>query len=166
MPRNENEPMAKQIKIKRGTIVTSLRFVPGYPVGLSSDTRCVVREILNRRVRVERDDGREGSWWIDVTGVRTQPASNTAATKRERTMITATHKLCTDCMMVAVNDDATAIDADERVAEVYAGIDALGWVSPNFDTATGEGYSDHSIDPCGCCRTQLHGERFRFVKLG
>ena len=58
--------------MKVGTIVCPRWFVPGYPVGLTMDTRCVVREVRKRdkRVRVERDDGRQGSYWLDFEAVR------------------------------------------------------------------------------------------------
>jgi hypothetical protein len=57
-------------KIKRGDVVVPLSFIPGSPIGLTSDTRCVVRETRTDRVRVEREDGHAGSWWIDRTNVR------------------------------------------------------------------------------------------------
>lgn len=59
--------------MRKNQIVFTRWFVPGYPVGISTDTRLVVREVRKRdkRIRVERDDGREGSWWLDFDAVRT-----------------------------------------------------------------------------------------------
>lgn len=51
-------------KLNIGTIVFPRWFVEGYPVGASVDTRLVIRERKGNRYRTERDDGREGSWWI------------------------------------------------------------------------------------------------------
>ena len=50
-------------------------FVPGYPVGLGVDTRTKVAEKMKVRgagvrLRLVRDDGREGSWWVDEENVR------------------------------------------------------------------------------------------------
>jgi hypothetical protein len=58
--------------IKIGSIVVPRWFIMGIPVGVPSDTRCVVREIIKRdkRARVERDDGRGGSWWVDFDAIR------------------------------------------------------------------------------------------------
>lgn len=59
-------------RVRVGDVLLPRWFVPGFPVGLSVDARCVVREISKRegRLRVERDDGREGSWWVDVDAMR------------------------------------------------------------------------------------------------
>lgn len=68
--------MASRIKaaFKIGAAVYPRYFVQGYPVGASVDTRLVVREqLLSRqgnRYRCERDDGRQGSWWIDEPNLR------------------------------------------------------------------------------------------------
>lgn len=48
-----------------GTVVTARWLVRGYCMSLGTDTRCIVREVSSGRVRVERDDGREGSWWLN-----------------------------------------------------------------------------------------------------
>jgi hypothetical protein len=55
-----------------GSIMVPRWFVPGYPLGIGSDTRVVVREVRKRdkRARVEREDGREGSWWVDCDALR------------------------------------------------------------------------------------------------
>lgn len=57
-------------KIKIGTVVLPRWFIPGYPLGISADTAVVVREVKKDRLRVERDDGRQGSWWVNLEAVR------------------------------------------------------------------------------------------------
>ena len=59
-----------------GSLVRARWFVEGYPVGLGTDTLCRVVEHKRHkhgngdyeRVRLERDDGREGSWWVNREG--------------------------------------------------------------------------------------------------
>lgn len=60
--------------LKPGDIVFPRWFIQGTPVGASTDTALVVREIVKRdkRARCERDDGRQGSWWVDFGHVRKQ----------------------------------------------------------------------------------------------
>lgn len=60
------------MKPRIGKVLFTKRFIPGYPIGLCAETRCVVREIRKRecRMRVERDDGREGSWWVNFDDMR------------------------------------------------------------------------------------------------
>jgi hypothetical protein len=64
------------ISLKKGDIVFSRHFITGYPLGLSTDSRCVVMQVDRklRRVLVERDDSRfEGQgWWLDFDSVRKQ----------------------------------------------------------------------------------------------
>lgn len=69
-------------------------------------------------------------------------------------------RLCSDCMIVAINGDTTGISSDERRAEVIAGLERLGTVghlTPDFDTETGRGFVDFARGPCGCCRSPLAG---------
>lgn len=56
-----------------GSVMLPRWFILGAPLGLSTDTRVVVREVRKRdkRARVERDDGRQGSWWVDFDALRT-----------------------------------------------------------------------------------------------
>lgn len=75
--------------------------------------------------------------------------------------------LCVDCLFAAVNGDVTGIESDERVLAVEAGLERLGpHLVPDFDGETGKGVHEHSIRPCGCCETPLHGERYEFAILG
>ena len=63
--------MSKKVTVKKGAVVVPTHYVAGSPIGLTTGTRCVVREVSKEgRVRVERDDGRPGSWWLDTTSVR------------------------------------------------------------------------------------------------
>lgn len=63
--------MSKKPAHKKGAIVCPLHYVAGSPIGLTTGTRCVVREVSKEgRVRVERDDGRPGTWWLDNDNVR------------------------------------------------------------------------------------------------
>lgn len=61
-----------RVPFRVGDIVVSRWFKPGHPAGLSTDTRAVVREVRPRdkRMRVERDDGRQGSWWLSFDEAR------------------------------------------------------------------------------------------------
>lgn len=56
--------------LKPGTVVCARWFTPGYPLALSVDTRCTVVERRDGRYRVEREDGRQGSWWMDRNSLR------------------------------------------------------------------------------------------------
>jgi len=77
--------------------------------------------------------------------------------------------LCQDCMFVAVNGDFGDMDA-ERAAEVERGLDQLtarvGWISPNFDEDTGDGFNDLTNRHCDSCGTRLAGARYRFASFG
>lgn len=72
--------------------------------------------------------------------------------------------LCQDCMIVAVNDDPTGIEDEERVEEVYAGLHRLGpHLVPDF--SEGEGEDEFSSRRCDSCGTRLAGARYRFAIL-
>lgn len=60
------------MKLKLGTIVAVNHFVPGNPVGVGQDVRLVIAEMAynKKRLRLVRDDGREGTWWVDSSSVR------------------------------------------------------------------------------------------------
>lgn len=69
--------MAKKPKLHPiGAVLLTRWFVPGYPCGIPTDARVVVRARRagdrQGRYRVERDDGREGSWWVDGDSLRQQ----------------------------------------------------------------------------------------------
>lgn len=67
-----------------GSIVCARWFKPGYPIGVGTDTRLVVREIIpasrsrvagqtiahDTRYRCENDDGRGGTYWFDEPELR------------------------------------------------------------------------------------------------
>lgn len=82
-------------------------------------------------------------------------------------------QLCDDCMIAAVNGDFTGLDyhytrskADERQAEIEAGLERLG---PHLVMATTEGEhacDEFSVHPCDCCGTRLFGRRSYFAILG
>lgn len=75
-PAKEKAPRAargpREPKVKVGSLVYSL-VVINLPTGyVGTDTRLVVRELTKGkepRARCERDDGRQGSWWIDVANL-------------------------------------------------------------------------------------------------
>ena len=72
--------------------------------------------------------------------------------------------LCPDCMFAAVNGDLP--EEEERSDKVEAGLSDLGpHLVPAFDLETGEGWREYSVDRCGCCGDQHHGERFLFSIL-
>jgi len=81
--------------------------------------------------------------------------------------------LCDDCLFAAVNDDYSGLDmhyspeeAETRMQEIQAGLKELGWLTPDFDSETGEGIDDFSSRRCDCCGSNLAGERHRFTVLG
>src|SRR5208282_5813182 len=81
--------------------------------------------------------------------------------------------LCEDCLFAAVNDDYSGLDmhyspeeAETRMQEIQAGLKELGWLTPDFDSETGEGIDDFSSRRCDCCGSNLAGERHRFTVLG
>lgn len=67
---------------------------------------------------------------------------------------------CEDCTMGAVNDDYSGIHDDERADAVIAAVQDL---PPNVSFGGEE--EEHSLDPCDCCGTPLHGKRFQFWVL-
>jgi len=81
--------------------------------------------------------------------------------------------LCDDCLMVAVNDDASGLDyhyspdeAEARLRAIEDGLTALGPdLVPDFDSETGDGIDYYSRVDCDCCGTNLHGQRHRFAVL-
>jgi hypothetical protein len=75
--------------------------------------------------------------------------------------------LCDDCLFAAVNGDVTGIEAEDRVAVVWSGLESLGPdLVPDFDSETGDGVREFTTLPCGSCTTKLHGQRHRFAVLG
>lgn len=80
---------------------------------------------------------------------------------------------CDDCTMVAANGDLTGLDAyddaDERAAEIAAGLAALvegvngGYVVTNF--TDDDGVDEFSRSDCDCCGSTLGGRRTRFAVL-
>jgi hypothetical protein len=84
--------------------------------------------------------------------------------------------LCTDCLMIAVNGDASGLDysysekeAAQRLAAIEAGLDELGpHLVPDFDSEADEdnGIREFSSCGCDCCGSRLAGEFHRFAVLG
>lgn len=92
--------------------------------------------------------------------------------------------LCEDCTIAAVNGDFTGLDyhygtgldrydrkvgpsADERMAEIVKGLEALGpHLVPNYDSESGTGCEEFTWRPCGCCGSKLAGSRHEFAVLG
>ena len=75
--------------------------------------------------------------------------------------------LCPDCMYAAVNGDAP--ESEEQDKATTAGLERLGHLVPNWHNEHDgyySGHNDHSIDACDCCRSRLHGERWRFYARG
>lgn len=72
-------------------------------------------------------------------------------------------------MIGAVNGDFSGLDSylnepesTQRMEKIIAGLSELG---PHLCMADGE-INDFNINPCDCCYTRLHGERYEFVILG
>lgn len=81
--------------------------------------------------------------------------------------------LCDDCLFAAVNGDVTGvgdmpgITAAERIQAIESGLDKLGpHLVSDFDSETDGGIHEHSVRPCDCCGTKLHGSRHEFAILG
>lgn len=82
--------------------------------------------------------------------------------------------LCSDCLMLAVNGDATGLDyhysaeeADRRLREIEKGLNELGpHLVPAFDSETEKGIEEFSRRTCDCCGTGLAGSRHEFAVLG
>src|SRR5208282_5634134 len=81
--------------------------------------------------------------------------------------------LCDDCLFAAVNGDYSGLDmyynhedAEKRMQEIQAGLKELGWLTPDFDSETGDGIDSFSSRHCDCCGSNLAGERHRFSVLG
>lgn len=80
--------------------------------------------------------------------------------------------LCEDCTIIAVNGDASGLDysyepteAAARLATIEAGLERLGWISPNWDSETGDGIRECYCHTCDCCGAGF-GTRHRFAILG
>ncbi len=82
--------------------------------------------------------------------------------------------LCDECVMIAVNGDASGLDysyAPEEVArmlvKIEEGLTALGpRLVPDFDSESGKGIRELTNRPCACCGTHLAGRRHEFAVLG
>ncbi len=74
---------------------------------------------------------------------------------------------CPSCTSERDDNHGPRSKADERHAEIVAGLERLGaHLVPDFDSDTGKGHDEFSSRPCGCCGCKLHGERFDFAILG
>lgn len=76
--------------------------------------------------------------------------------------------VCTDCIMVIANGDYSGLDfyddADDRAAEVDAGLDKL---SESGAVTAGDSEHDREFSsrPCDCCGTLLAGHRHHCIIL-
>jgi len=68
--------------------------------------------------------------------------------------------VCTDCIMVIANGEMPTDSTPERDAEIIAGIKRVGL---SVSCGDSDKKIDHSINPCDCCHTHLHGERHHCV---
>lgn len=82
-------------------------------------------------------------------------------------------RLCADCMIFAVNGDASGLDysygdkAEARLAEITKGLEALGaHLVPDFDSESGRGIEEFRSGPCHCCKSPLSGAFYDFAILG
>lgn len=75
--------------------------------------------------------------------------------------------LCDDCLMLAVNGDASGCESEERAAACTLALEAFGFgLVPAFDSETGKGIEEFSRRACDCCGCRLHGSRHEFAVLG
>jgi hypothetical protein len=59
--------------------------------------------------------------------------------------------LCVDCMFSAEENPRLMAD---------------NFLTPNYDTETGEGFTEFSKSWCGVCNSRLAGNRFRYMVWG
>ena len=70
-------------------------------------------------------------------------------------------QLCSDCMLAAVNDEYSQAPIESLVvAEIKAGLQRLGWITPNFTGS--ESNENFSSATCECCYSTLIGARYTF----
>lgn len=86
--------------------------------------------------------------------------------------------LCVDCLMIAVNGDASSLDyyygdnAAKRLARIEAGLARLGphlvpdWQCDEDSGEITDGRREFSACGCDCCGSRLAGEMHRFAILG
>ena len=76
--------------------------------------------------------------------------------------------LCVDCLMVAVNGDASGIGDEHQEKRTNVGLDRLGPnLVPNFDSENDDdGIREFSACGCDCCGSRLAGTMHRFAVLG
>ena len=83
------------------------------------------------------------------------------------------YMVCQDCFLIIATGDATSLDyhysedeADQRLADIEAGIDALvdghDWIGPGDSEAAIE----FSRSACDCCDETLAGSRHEVIVLG
>ena len=83
------------------------------------------------------------------------------AKRKTSRIIDANLLFCDECMLAHCNGEVA--ESDERDAEIEEGFKRLwerGAPASNF---VGDATYDHSVEPCACCRTALHGPRYRFA---
>lgn len=75
-------------------------------------------------------------------------------------------QVCTDCIMMIANGDASGIEREEDVHAVEEGMRRLS--AEGGYPCAGDSERDRGFSwwPCHCCRRPLGGDRFHCVLLG
>ncbi|MDR5893148.1 hypothetical protein QC820_09995 [Halomonas mongoliensis] len=80
--------------------------------------------------------------------------------------------VCTDCLMIIANDDATGLDyslseeeAAEREREIREAIAEVQRTEGQIAVGDSDMDDEFSASPCACCGTRLAGQRHHCVIL-
>ncbi|MDZ7854201.1 MAG: hypothetical protein U5L98_16590 [Halomonas sp.] len=81
--------------------------------------------------------------------------------------------VCTDCLMIIANDDASGLDYSlgeeegaAREQEIRKAIAVIQREEGQIAVGDGDRYVEFSSRPCACCGIRLAGPRHHFVILG
>src|SRR5690554_5571867 len=81
--------------------------------------------------------------------------------------------VCTDCLMIIANDDASGLDyslgeeeAEVREQEIRRAITEIQREEGQIDVGDSDRDNEFSPSPCACCGTRLAGARHHCAILG
>ena len=89
------------------------------------------------------------------------------------TIIDDDFMVCTDCLMIIANDDASGLDyslgeegAEARMREIREAIEDIQREEGQIAVGDSDRDDEFSSSPCACCGTRLAGARHHCVILG